>query len=356
MGRRAAVLEPSDQEADLLVQRSPWRRRRGPGARDRRARPWSGSLPLQARGPVAAALGAGDRAYWVRDLRAVDPAQRLTLGFTPTGVTVVSGAGRLRLSLTGFGHAGAVARVSAVTPSARANRVTYARSGGLREWYANGPLGLEQGFDVARRPAGSGPLVFSIALGGDLRPTMDGAAVAFSGRDASLLDTDLVAVDAAGRRLPARMTLAGGRLVISVDDHGARYPLHVDPTVQEAELTASDGGGGLGASVAISGTTIVAGAPGHTVDGHAQQGAVYVFTEPASGWADATQTAELTASDGAASDFLGVSVAVDGATVVAGAPGAASGKGAVYVFSEPAGGWSSGTQTATLTASDGAQR
>ena len=42
------------------------------------------------------------------------------------------------------------------------------------------------------------------------------------------------------------------------------------------------------------------------------QGAVYVFTEPSGGWSTATQTAELAASDGAADDNLGWSVAVSG--------------------------------------------
>ena len=41
-----------------------------------------------------------------------------------------------------------------------------------------------------------------------------------------------------------------------------------------------------------------------------------MFTEPASGWADMTQTAELTASDGQAYDGFGTSVSISGNTVV----------------------------------------
>jgi hypothetical protein len=67
------------------------------------------------------------------------------------------------------------------------------------------------------------------------------------------------------------------------------------------------------------------------------QGAAYVFVEPHSRWADGTQTGKLTASDGASLDRLGVSVAVSGGTVVAGAPGTTVGfnlfQGAAYVFS-----------------------
>ena len=49
------------------------------------------------------------------------------------------------------------------------------------------------------------------------------------------------------------------------------------------------------------------------------QGAAYVFTEPGSGWADMTQTAKLTASDGAGGGYLGYSVSISGDTVVVGA-------------------------------------
>ena len=64
----------------------------------------------------------------------------------------------------------------------------------------------------------------------------------------------------------------------------------------------------LGYSVAVSGDTVVAGAPGATVNGNFGQGAVYVFVKPAGGWATETEAAKLTASDGAAGDQLGFSV------------------------------------------------
>jgi hypothetical protein len=49
------------------------------------------------------------------------------------------------------------------------------------------------------------------------------------------------------------------------------------------------------------------------------QGSAYVFVKPAGGWANMTETAKLTASDGAANDFFGNSVAISGDTVVVGA-------------------------------------
>jgi hypothetical protein len=132
---------------------------------------------------------------------------------------------------------------------------------------------------------------------------------------------------------------------------------------EAAKLTASDGAAndGLGSSVAINanGSTIVAGADGATVGSTSGQGAVYVFLQ-GGGWATGTEIAKLTASDGTPSANLGAAVAIsaDGSTIVAGARGTTiAGKyqqGAVYRYVKPGGGWATGTETAELTASDGA--
>ena len=141
-------------------------------------------------------------------------------------------------------------------------------------------------------------------------------------------------------------------------DSGAQSPLTVDPFIQEAILTASDGadGGIFGASIAISGNTIVVGAPYATVKGHDSAGAAYVFKRPdAKG--NFVEVAKLTASDARQYDNFGYSVAISGNTVVIGSPVAdifgAVPLSAAYVFVEPDGGWSGAmTETAKLTASD----
>ena len=310
------------------------------------------SLPLAAQGPVSAALGADQPAYRIHGLTARNPAQRFSARFGRSGITITTGSARFAISLQAFGRIGAMQQLGAVVPSARTNRVEYAR-GGLQEWYANGPLGLEQGFDIARRPAGSGALTLSLAAPAGAR--LNHGSVLLPG---GLRYTGIHASDARGHTLRAWLQVRGGRVLVRVDDRGARYPLRVDPYVQQAELTAPSGAAQdvMGRAVAISGNTIVVGALNHQVGANAGQGAVYVFTEPASGWANATQTAELTASNGAAGDYLGFSVAISGNTIVAGAPyaGPNAGQGAAYVFVKPAGGWESRTQTAELTASDGA--
>jgi hypothetical protein len=125
-----------------------------------------------------------------------------------------------------------------------------------------------------------------------------------------------------------------------------------------AKLTASDGAAkdAFGNSVSISGITAAIGANNVTINGNPSQGAAYVFVRPASGWKSTTQTAKLTSSDGQSQDFFGAVVAASGDTLVAGAPGAGPNlnQGEAYVFVRPATGWKDATQTAILTASDGA--
>jgi hypothetical protein len=112
---------------------------------------------------------------------------------------------------------------------------------------------------------------------------------------------------------------------------------------ETAKLTASDGvnGDAFGSYVSLSGNTAAVGAP----FAHGGAGAAYVFVEPASGWATMTQTAELTASDSSTFDNMGP-VAISGNTVVAGAPGHNNFMGAAYVFIKPGTGWKDMTQRA----------
>jgi hypothetical protein len=261
----------------------------------------------------------------------------------------------MRFALVAVGRIGALVREVGVAPVSNRNAVVYHRHDVIERW-DNGPLGLEQTFTVASRLPGSGSLELAIGCAGaGVRATRARGSVVFDGRSATLRYAGLVASDAHGRILPARLLLRDRRIVISVDDRGAAYPLRIDPFLQHAELTASDGTApdGLGLSVGIDGSTIVAGAPDHTTTSTGgAQGAVYVFTRPWTGWANATQTAELTAADGASGDRLGHAVAISGRTIVA-TSAAHGGHGAVYVFTEPSGGWRNATQTAELTASDG---
>jgi trimeric autotransporter adhesin len=326
---------------------------------------WS-SIPLTARGPVSAALGADDPAYQLHrsaagQWRGTNTTQRLRVSFDRSGMLTRSGGSELGLRLAGVGYAGSLQSVGEVAPVSHGNRLVYAYPG-VREWYANGPLGVEQGFTVARpRRSGSGTLILSMALSGDLRPSLTGGGLLFRRAGAATLAyRDLEVTDARGRRLPARLAVSDGRLDIKVDASGAAYPVRVDPLIQQAQLsaTAVTAGSYVGESVAVSGdgSTVVVGATG----ADSGQGAVYVFSEPAGGWTSGTQTATLTVSSGTSGEEFGLSVAVssDGSTVAVGAPettvGGHTDQGTAYVFVKPAGGWTSETQTATLEESSGA--
>ncbi len=117
--------------------------------------------------------------------------------------------------------------------------------------------------------------------------------------------------------------------------------------VADEPATAGDG---FGWSVAIDGDTAIVGAPTDD-DTATDAGAAFVFTRSGSVW---TQQAKLTASDGAAFDQFGLTVALDGDTVVVGSPGndgPIPGGGAGYVFVRSGSTWS---QQAKLTAADAA--
>ncbi len=329
------------------------------------------SLPAAAQGSVSAALGRDDSSYWFHanpgSVHAENPRHAMALDFTRHGVEVDSKGARWGLALRGYGYGDQRIAVRQAAPQAKANRIEYER-GALTEWYINGPLGLEQGFTLAQPPGkASGktndlPLTLALAFSGDSTAELDaaGTALTLKGKNgqATARISGLVAYDAAGRALPGRFALHGDELLLQVDDAGAQYPLVVDPFVQQAELTASDGAAGdqFGFSIALSGdgNTAVVGAFGHTVNGNVYQGAAYVFTNSGGNW---SQQAELSASDGAAGDWFGDSVALsgDGNTAVLGASGhAVNGnqiQGAAYVFTNSAGSWS---QQQELTASDGA--
>ncbi len=133
-------------------------------------------------------------------------------------------------------------------------------------------------------------------------------------------------------------------------------------TTENAKLTASDAAAfdELGRCVAVSGDVVVAGARGVDEAGRSGIGAAYVFEMPPGGWDDMTETGKLTASDARQFDFLGdEAVAIDGSVIMVGAPGhddscqlPSCSAGTVFVFNRPTGGWADMHETAKLRASD----
>jgi hypothetical protein len=125
---------------------------------------------------------------------------------------------------------------------------------------------------------------------------------------------------------------------------------------QQAELTASDlaAGDWFGASVAISGDTAVVGALFKSVGGQGSAGAAYVFTRSGTSW---SQQTKLSDPDATYEDDFGTSVALDGNTALIGAPGATVGAvgdaGAAYVYARSGTSWSQPTELTNSDAADG---
>lgn len=170
----------------------------------------------------------------------------------------------------------------------------------------------------------------------------------------------LTASDAASRDLFGHsVALSGDQALVGAFlsdeagvDSGSAYVFERDRTgtwVQVAKLIASDAAAGdeFGASVALSGDRALVGADTAGVD----SGSVYMFERNRMGtW---IQVARLTASDAAAGDEFGASVALSGDRALIGAFGdddAGSYSGSAYVFErDDLGMW---VQVAKLNASD----
>ena len=117
------------------------------------------------------------------------------------------------------------------------------------------------------------------------------------------------------------------------------------PTVTLTDPAAtSDDDFGFSVAVAVTGTTVIVGAPGTT-----DVGTAYIYVKGASGW-PSTPTATLTDPAATSGDDFGFSVAVSrlsAMTAVIGAPGTSTNAGAAYIYVNGASGWPT-TPTATL--------
>ncbi len=267
------------------------------------------------------------------------------------------------LSLVGYGYEDAIRPVPAAELTVQGNRVEYRRGnliewyvndeGGLEQGFTlQEPPGERQ----------RGSLVLELRPSGSLSPRQEIAGLSIVladvGGEALLRYSGLAAWDATGQVLPAHMSASADSIVIRVQEDGAVYPVTIDPTVSQVKkLTASDAGVQLrfGFSVAISGDTVVVGAY------FGDNGSAYVFERNQGGLNNWGEVKKLTASDAVAGDPLdiafGRSVAISGDTVVVGARGnhdAGTLSGSAYVFERNQGGLNNWGERKKLTASDAA--
>jgi hypothetical protein len=323
-----------------------------------------GALPATARSPISDRLGSDSPAYLVTHtgagLAITNPRQRLHASFSANGVEIASGTTHLGLDLRAAAYGDVPARLAKTDPRASANRVEYAYRGpaslGLSAWYANGPLGLDQGFTIPHAPARSASpvLTLALALSGDVKATLGPdahSALLKAQGGPSLRYGALSAVDARGHELRSWMELRRGQILLHVDTRGASYPVRVDPLVQQGEKLSGGeevGQGDFGYTVALSadGNTALIGGVGD--DGNL--GAAWVFTRSGSVW---TQQGPKLTGAGEHEELFGLSVALsaDGNTALIGAEGAGERNGAAYVFTRVGGGWSQqGERLTPLTA------
>jgi hypothetical protein len=255
-----------------------------------------------------------------------NPAQRLGISFSPSGTELRGESWRISWRLRSAGYGDRPAVVGPARLNVLGARIELLHDAGIAEWYVNGSAGLEQGFTLSRPPGvrrTGERLRLQLELQGDLRAKAErgrqGVELVHADGTVGLRYANLVVTDAAGRKLPAEMGVASGTIWLEVEDAGASWPVTVDPTfAQQAYLKASNTGNGdnFGHSVAVSGDTVVVGAPfeGGSATGG---GAAYVFVHSGSTW---SQQAFLKGSNTGAGDDFGWSVAVSGDTLVVGAP------------------------------------
>jgi hypothetical protein len=179
-----------------------------------------------------------------------------------------------------------------------------------------------------------------------------GAAYVFVRNDGVwTLQQELTAPDAEyGGGFGFSVSLDGDTAIIGTEYKDAAYVFvrSGNEWAQQQELIVA--APNFGNSVAISGDTVLVGAPEQEIGTHEQQGAAYVFVRNNGVW---TQQQELT-ENGATLDHFGWSVALYGETALIGVPHKGypkQGQGAVYVFVRSGGVW---TRQQELQASDAA--
>ncbi|MCA3011430.1 MAG: FG-GAP repeat protein, partial [Myxococcaceae bacterium] len=268
-------------------------------------------------------------------LSAPNRAQGLRLRWEPGGTRIEdrrSGAYLATLTTVWVGRAAddaVLPAVGAVLADGRVER----RWGGVTEWWKNGEAGAEQGWTVARRPSGAGPLRVIVGLEG-ATATGTSAGLELTTPTGRVLAYGRVsAFDATGRALATAAVVEPGRWRLEVDDAAAEYPVTVDPLLTAVPWRFVTGQQNANVeSVASAGdfngdgySDVVVGSPGFDDGSSSDTGRVFLFLGSAGG---VLQTPAAEFSPTVAGSRLGLSVAGAGdvngdgfADVIAGAPG-----------------------------------
>src|SRR5712692_5036775 len=339
-------------------------------------------IDQQPQAQKSSALRSGLRKNNAAEIyEATNPAQKLKARFNGRDVVLQPLTNKrtttlqARLRLRSYGYGRRMLTAGAGTMRVDGNRIEIDRrlatqsnptntdqgsSDEIVEWYQNRKDGLEQGFTLAAPPGKrheGTPLRVRLTVTGEVRPALvdSGKALELIGGNGKhwLRYDHLMATDASGRQLQTRFRADRKQISLLIDDTEAVYPLRVDPLfTQTKKLTASEAAANdrFGYSVATNGDTVVVGAYGK----NSNTGAAYIFERNQGGAENWGQVKKLTASDAAVNDQFGRSVAIDVDTVVVGAWLKNSNTGAAYIFERNQGGAENWGQVKKLTASDAA--
>ncbi len=152
----------------------------------------------------------------------------------------------LSLALRAWGRADALVPAERGAPGWGALDRIDRDLGGATEWVALRDRGVQQGWDLERRPGGSGPLRLEIDATGAWRAVAMEDGFLLTDRLGGVWSyADIGAWDADGDPLEVDLSVSpGGALVLEVEDAGARWPILVDP-VLSSPTTTLEGTGSL---------------------------------------------------------------------------------------------------------------
>jgi hypothetical protein len=269
--------------------------------------------------PVDGAANTWSAPSRAQDLRSRISANGIELTTRTADVGDASTQWTASLTTTRFGRVDSSFELGAANVTAADERVELAH-GPLTEWFVNDERGIEQGWTIAGPPAGAGPVWIGLEVGGDLCFRIDAGArsgvFVDSNGTARVRYTGLLAFDASGRELDARLAPSPNGVGIAVDDTNAKYPLTVDPllngpawTAEGDQISAFFGTAATAGDVNGDGfSDVIVGAPGYD-NGETDEGRAFVYLGSASGLgASAAWSAEI---DQASAQF-GISVATAG--------------------------------------------
>jgi hypothetical protein len=223
------------------------------------------------------------------------------------------------------------------------------------------PLDARRGLQFGRSVAIHGDTVIVGAVGDDSQGEFTGSAYIFErhrggpnawGQVAKLSASSAARGDVFGESV----SISGDLAVVGAPQNQAPFParagfvtvfqrndLGMDVWGEVARLTAGDGASGdrFGASLGISGDTVIVGAPGDDRPGVFDSGSAYIFSRTNAAPGPWNEVVKLMPGDALSGDVFGSAVAIDGDAVIVGEPGGAPGQGqpptgVAYVFARDA--------------------